>query len=136
MGRVFRYHFGSMLFGAAIIAIVQLARMILAYLDSQTKSWQNKSKLLKIMFKVVACVLWCFEKILKFITRRAYIMIAINGKGFCASAKHAFMTIISNLFLIGFVSIVSKILIFLGKISIAGGAAAGKELLSRFCAHY
>merc|ERR1719181_1442894 len=54
LGRVFRYHFGSMLFGAAIIAIVQLARMILAYVDSQTKQWQNKSKFLKIMFKVVA----------------------------------------------------------------------------------
>ena len=122
-GRVFRYHFGSMLFGAAIVAMVQLIRMIMAYVDSQTKAWQNKSKVLKIMFKVVQCIMWCFEKILKFITRRAYIMIAINGKGFCRSAKHAFMTIIKNLFLIGFVEVVSNILILLGKLAIAGGGA-------------
>ena len=98
-----------MLFGALIIAIVQLMRMILAYIDKQTKTWQDKNKLLKIAFKVVACILWCFEKIIKFLTRRAYIMIAINGTPFCRSAKTAFKAMWNNMFLVGFVEMVSKV---------------------------
>ena len=119
--RVLRYHIGSMAFGALIVALVQLARAILAYVDSQTKTWQDKSKVLKIAFKVVACCLWCFEKLVKFVTRNAYIFIAINGKAFCTSAKHAFWTIIKNLFLVGFVNLVSVILILLGKLIIMVG---------------
>jgi hypothetical protein len=116
--RVFRYHIGSMAFGAFIVAVVQFARAVLAYLDKQTKTWQDKNKLLKIAFKAIACCLWCFEKVVKFITRNAYIFIAINGKSFCSSAKHAFMTILRNLFLVGFVNLVSVVLIVLGKIII------------------
>eukprot|EP01046_Picozoa_sp_COSAG06_P014236 COSAG06_NODE_878_length_11812_cov_5.549560_2_plen_404_part_00 len=119
--RVLRYHIGSMAFGSLIVALVQFARAILAYVDKQTKQWQNKSKVLQIAFKVVACCLWCFEKLIKFVTRNAYIMIAINGKAFCTSAKHAFWTIIKNLFLVGFVNLVSVILILLGKLIIMVG---------------
>jgi len=119
--RVLRYHIGSMAFGALIVALVQFARAVLAYVDKQTQQWQNKSKVLKIAFKVVACCLWCFEKLIKFVTRNAYIFIAINGKAFCTSAKHAFFTIIKNLFLVGFVNLVSLVLILLGKIIIMVG---------------
>merc|ERR1712178_367106 len=86
--------------------------------DKQTQQWQNKSKVLQIAFKVVACWLWCFEKMIKFLPRNAYIFIAINGKAFCTSAKHAFMTILKNLFLVGFVNLVSIVLILLGKLII------------------
>jgi choline transporter-like protein 2/4/5 len=32
----------------------------------------------------------CFERVIRFITDSAYIMMAISGKGFCASAAEAF----------------------------------------------
>ena len=121
LSRVFRFHIGSMAFGAMLVALVQLARAILMYLDKNTKTWQDKSVALRIAFKVIHCCLWCFEKLLKFITRNAYIFIAINGKSFCASAKHAFMTILKNLFLVGFVNLVSGLLILLGKVMIMVG---------------
>lgn len=120
--RVMRYYIGSMAFGAMIVALVQLARAIMAYIDKQTKPWQEKSKVLKLAFKVIHCCLYCFEKLVKFITRNAYIFIAINGKGFCKSAKHAFMTILKNLFLVAFVNLVSVVLIGLGKLFITLGA--------------
>merc|ERR1711981_294115 len=112
-----------MAFGAFIVAVVQFMRIVLAYIDKQTKTWQEKNKLLKIAFKVVACCLWCFEKVVKFITRNAYIFIAINGKSFCKSAKNAFMTILKNLFLVGFVNLVSVVLILIGKLIITIGCA-------------
>ena len=132
--RVIRYHIGSMAFGSMIVALVQLARIILAYIDSQTKTWQDKSKALKVAFKVVACCLWCFEKLVKFITRNAYIFIAINGKSFCVSAKHAFMTILKNLFLVAFVNLVSVILsasCATGSVATSSDSLAALPLLGR-----
>ena len=63
--RVVRYHIGSMAFGALVVALVQFVRAVLAYVDKQTKQWQNKSKALQIGFKVVHCCLYCFEKCIK-----------------------------------------------------------------------
>lgn len=121
--RVLRYHIGSMAFGAFIVALVQFIRIVLAYIDAQTKTWQDKNKCFKYAFKIVHCCLWCFEKVIKFITRNAYIFIAIHGKGFCASAKKAFWTILNNLFLVAFVNLVSVILIMIGKIIVTVGCA-------------
>ena len=39
--RTVRYHLGTVMFGGFIIATVQFARAILAYLDENTKSWQE-----------------------------------------------------------------------------------------------
>ena len=89
----FRYHFGSLVFGALIIAIVQFIRVCLEYIDRQTKSLQDKSGPIKVAMKVVKCCMWCLEKIVKFISRNAYIMIAMKGKSFCASTVEAFKLI-------------------------------------------
>lgn len=77
LGRVLRRHMGSMCFGSLIVALVQLARAIMAYVDHQTKEMQGTNMLMRALMKVVQCLLWCFEKCMKFLTRRAYIIIAI-----------------------------------------------------------
>ena len=41
--------------------------------------------------------MWCFEKIVKFISKNAYIMVAMKGKNFCRSTKAAFLLILANL---------------------------------------
>lgn len=67
---------------------------------------QNNNILMKIMFKVVQCCLWCFEKCLKFITRNAYIFIALKGDSFCSAAKDAFSLVVGNVTRIGTVQVI------------------------------
>ena len=43
----------------------------------------------------VKCCVWCLEKIAMFINRNAYVMIAVKGKGYCASACRAVSLIVS-----------------------------------------
>lgn len=78
------------------------------------------------MFKVVQCCLWCFEKVLKFITRNAYIVVAVEGKSFCSAAIRSFRLIISNLALIGTVNAISMFVMILGKTvtTVAAGIGA------------
>ncbi|TYZ65010.1 hypothetical protein PybrP1_004108 [[Pythium] brassicae (nom. inval.)] len=115
----FRYHFGSLVYGALIIATVQFVRAVLLYVDHQTQGIQQSNTAVKVAMKAVQCCMWCLEKCLKFLSKNAYIMVAMNGRGFCTSAKDAFKTILSNLGQVGTISMVSFLLLGAGKVAIA-----------------
>jgi len=115
VSRTFRFHLGSLIFGAAIIAIVQLIRAVMAWLDEKTKDWQNKNSCYKNMFKVIHCILWCFEECIKYITVNAYIMIAMRGFSFCDSCCRGVKLLFANMAQFMLVACFSKVIIFLGK---------------------
>jgi len=115
----FRYHFGSLAFGAFIIAVVQFIRAALLYLDHQTQDLQKSNLVLKVVMKVVQCCLWCLEKCLRFLSKNAYILIAMKGHSFCASAKDAFKILLCNIAQVGAVSTVTFLLLGAGKVAVA-----------------
>lgn len=122
--RTLRFHLGSLAFGSFIIAVVQLIRALLAYLDKQTQSLQKKNRLVKIIMKTVQCCLWCFEKILKYITKNAYIMIAIHGSSFCTATRDGFLMLIKNLASIGVATAINNLLLLIAKLVIACSSGA------------
>uniref|UniRef100_A0A4W4GLV4 Choline transporter-like protein n=1 Tax=Electrophorus electricus TaxID=8005 RepID=A0A4W4GLV4_ELEEL len=85
--RALRYHVGSLAFGALILTIVQIIRIILEYIDHKCRAAQNCC--VRFILCCLKCCFWCLEKFIKFLNRNAYIMIAIYGKNFCVSAKNA-----------------------------------------------
>ncbi|KAG3113456.1 hypothetical protein PI124_g7606 [Phytophthora idaei] len=115
----FRYHFGSLAFGSFIIAVVQFIRAALLYLDHQTKDLQQSNLVLKVVMKIVQCCLWCLEKCLRFLSKNAYILIAMKGHSFCTSAKDAFKILLSNIAQVGAVSTVTFLLLGAGKVAVA-----------------
>jgi len=56
------------------------------YIDSQTKQMQESSNTWKLAMKCVHYLLWCLEKCLKFLTKFAYIYVAIENDPFCTAA--------------------------------------------------
>jgi len=118
--RLFRYHFGSIAFGSLILALVQLARIILAYFQQQAKKMQGKeSKLIKWGLACLQCYLACFERFIKFLNKNAYIQIALTGKNFCLAAKDGFFLVLRNPLRIGALATIGSIFILFGKIFIA-----------------
>ncbi len=64
VGRTLRYHLGSIVFGALIIAIVQMIRIAFNYIMAK----MNKSKdhpVVKYLICLVNCCLACLERFLK-----------------------------------------------------------------------
>jgi len=96
LGRVLRYHLGSIAFGSFIIAVVRLIRIILMVIDRYTKNQQKKNWLLSLTIKCCQCCMYCLEKTLKFITDYAYIYIALQGSSFCFACFSTFSLIINN----------------------------------------
>ncbi|XP_017521933.2 choline transporter-like protein 4 isoform X7 [Manis javanica] len=116
--RTLRYHSGSLAFGALILTLVQIARIILEYIDHKLRGAQNPvTRCLMCCFK---CCLWCLEKFIKFLNRNAYIMIAIYGKNFCISAKNAFMLLMRNIIRVVVLDKVTDLLLFFGKLLVVG----------------
>eukprot|EP00069_Balaena_mysticetus_P021489 bmy_03129T0 len=75
--RTLRYHTGSLAFGALILTLVQIARVILEYIDHKLRGTQNPmARCIMCCFK---CCLWCLEKFIKFLNRNAYIMLLVVG---------------------------------------------------------
>uniref|UniRef100_A0A8C8ZVC7 Choline transporter-like protein n=1 Tax=Prolemur simus TaxID=1328070 RepID=A0A8C8ZVC7_PROSS len=117
-GRAIRYHTGSLAFGSLILASIQMFKVVLQYMDKRLKHAQNKfSKLLQCCLK---CCFWCLEKVVKFLNRNAYIMIAIYGRNFCRSARDAFNLLMRNILKVAVTDEVTYFVLFLGKILISG----------------
>ncbi|XP_052789290.1 choline transporter-like protein 2 isoform X2 [Mya arenaria] len=121
VGRCFRYHLGSLAFGSLIVAIIQIIRVFLEYLDHKLKGSENP--VASFIMKCLKCCFWCLEKFIRFLNRNAYIMVAIHGKNFCSSAKTAFLLIMRNVVRVLVVDKVVDFLLFVGKLLVVGGVA-------------
>jgi hypothetical protein len=95
-----------------IIALIQLLKYYLMYLSKQAEKQHNK--LLSIIFSCLAYAVWCFEKCAKFLSKNAYIQIALLGKKFCAAAKDAFWLIFRNAGRIMAAAMISPVINYLG----------------------
>ncbi|KDO34592.1 hypothetical protein SPRG_00655 [Saprolegnia parasitica CBS 223.65] len=121
----FRYHFGSLTFGAFLIAVVQFLRLVLMYIDKQTKSLQQSNLAVKVAMKIVGCCLWCLEKCIKFISKNAYILVAMKGRSFCSSTKEAFMLIFANMAQVAMTSTIVNLVAFVAVVAISVGCGLG-----------
>lgn len=119
--RVCRYHLGSLAFGALIIAIIQFVRICLEYLDKKTKNLQASNFAIKLFMKAVKCCLCILEKVVKYISRNAYIVVAMKGKSFCSATVNAFKLLFANIKQIAITAAISSFMLLLGKIAIAIG---------------
>jgi choline transporter-like protein 2/4/5 len=67
--RTLRYHLGTLAFGSLLIAIVQMARLALEYVDQKMRSAKQNNGVVKVAMMCFKCCLWCFEKCLKFLNK-------------------------------------------------------------------
>lgn len=107
--RAFRYHFGSLAFGAAVVAIIQTARAAVEYARQKVESKTPEEAkalncLIKIVFCCLQCILWCCEKCVRFINKAAYVEIAVWGRSFCTSAFNGLSLLTDNVMLIAIIS--------------------------------
>jgi len=113
----FRYHLGTAAFGSFIIAVTKIIRIIVA--KAQKKARELGNGLGEALLCCCQCCLWCFEKIIKFLNKNAYIQTAIFGTPFCRSAREAFSLIVRNAGKVGSITYVSTVVLFVGKVFIS-----------------
>ncbi|CAH8575394.1 unnamed protein product [Dicrocoelium dendriticum] len=110
------YHFGSLAFGSLLIALLQWLRVLLEYVDAKLKKYNNLCT--QTLVRCCCCCLWCLEKVLRYLNRNAFIMIAIHGQSFCSGAQSAFHLLLKNIVRVIIVNGVTSFLLFIGKMSV------------------
>ena len=82
--------------------------------------------------KCVQCILYCFEKSVKYISRLAFIQTAIKGTNFCSAAMAAMGFMFREAALVGIITSITEFMMTMGKfvISMATG------LLSFVCIQF
>ena len=124
-GRSFRYHFGSLAFGAFILAVVQFLQFLVEVFKKHAESTgADRNKAMEYLINCLRCCLACVERIVQFINKNAYIQIALSGKNYSMAAKEGFELVWSNPVRYAVVGGIGEVIMFLGKIMIAGGSAA------------
>jgi len=120
------HHLGTVAFGSFIIAVIQLLRLILEYVEQKYKE-MNGGEIpchWKFIFCILRCCLWCLEKCMKFLNKNAYILTCINGTSFCSSACHAAKVLIGGLDYVFITVTITQGMLIFGKLAIAMFTAA------------
>jgi len=117
----FRYHLGSVAFGAFLVAVVTTIKVVFEYFAAKYEKVAGKDN---CVFKAVTCCIryciWCLDAYIKFINKNAYIQIALHNSSFCKAAKESFYLMIRHAGRFTSLNVVGWLITFLGKGIIVG----------------
>jgi len=117
--RAFRFHLGSIIFAALIIAIIQFIRAMVHYIErTMNPGDKEPNRIQKMLFRCLDCILWCLECCLDKVNRNALVWVCVYGDAFCPAVCGSFKLIWTNLFRVAVITFFSGIVTFLGKILI------------------
>ena len=99
--RALTFSFGSIVFGGLILCIFFILQIIFEFLHriskEQTVSADPATNAIaKCCISYTRCCLACFERFIRFISRNAFIFMAITGEGFCSSAHESFYLVLRS----------------------------------------
>jgi choline transporter-like protein 2/4/5 len=127
-----RYHFGSLALGSLMIAIVWIIRFIFEYVAKKIDDASGGNKFTKCLLCCIRCCLDCFDRFMRYLTRNAYIYMAISSESFCSSALNAFILMLKNSAKFAFVEGFSDVFMFIAKICISVFATVTSMLILRW----
>jgi len=116
--RVLSHHLGTMAFGSLIISIVITLKFIAVYMITQVQNQSPENKLIQILGNCLKVVVNCVDRFIRFLGQLAYIETAIYGTHFCRSLLKAFVRLVKNVVRFAFVTLFSKLVLFLGKVGV------------------
>eukprot|EP01059_Diplonema_ambulator_P006365 TRINITY_DN160_c2_g1_i3.p1 TRINITY_DN160_c2_g1~~TRINITY_DN160_c2_g1_i3.p1 ORF type:complete len:682 (+),score=180.32 TRINITY_DN160_c2_g1_i3:1523-3568(+) len=118
-----RYHLGTLMLGSLLVAVIQLLRVMLQAFEDRMRRISD-SEIVTCFIRCVQCCLACFERLIKFINRNAYIMTAMCGDNFCSGARRALFLLMRHAFDVIAVNFIADCVMFFGKLQIVALSTA------------
>ncbi|XP_038210134.1 choline transporter-like 1 isoform X2 [Zerene cesonia] len=116
VGKLLKYHLGSVAKGSFLITLFKVPRLILTYLHAKLSSRAEKgSECAKCGLKCGICCFYCLEKFIRYLNHNAYTIITIERCHFCKAAAKAFSVIVNNALQVATINSVGDFILFLGK---------------------
>jgi len=90
------YHSGSLAFGAAIIALLELLQRVLEWVEKKSMEAGELNRVITCIISSVLCCCRCLEGVVQFVNKNVYIDIALTSKNFCAALQSIAKIIIDH----------------------------------------
>ncbi|KAL1380131.1 hypothetical protein pipiens_014432 [Culex pipiens pipiens] len=120
IGKLIKYHLGSVAKGSFIITLFKIPRLILTYLYTKLKRHQNEgSECASCCLRCCICSFWLLEKFIRYLNHNAYTVIAIESVNFCPAAKIAWNALVTNALQVATINGIGDFVLFLGKLAVA-----------------
>eukprot|EP00826_Nyctotherus_ovalis_P058604 TRINITY_DN8070_c0_g3_i1.p1 TRINITY_DN8070_c0_g3~~TRINITY_DN8070_c0_g3_i1.p1 ORF type:complete len:477 (-),score=79.02 TRINITY_DN8070_c0_g3_i1:134-1564(-) len=117
------YHIGSLAFGSIFLAIIMFIRFVFEYMRRKVMKAERHNALMRCLLSCFSCCLKCIGECILFLTKNAYVQVAIRSTCFCCAAKEAFRLIIRNATRFALVNAFSGVFVFFGKCAVGAGTA-------------
>jgi len=116
-------HIGGLVTGAFLVAIVQMARFIVEQFSKQleTHFGEDAGKCIRCL---IQCCLAYLERVLQYITKMSYVIMAVQGSGFWCACCDLMTILLDNVGLFSAIAVISDIVFFVGKLLLTLGNAA------------
>jgi hypothetical protein len=113
-----RYHAGSIMFGALLLAIVQFIQALVLYFEREVLVKFKDNPAVKFLMCVINCLLWCIEKTIKMINKASFTLICIKNCNFCQGCGAAMGILVSNGVRVGTLASMVNVVTFMLKVFI------------------
>jgi len=120
-----KWHWSSVALGSLIIAICQMIRLAFEYYRKKMAAVENANGLVKFLMCATGYCLWCLEKCVKYISKNAYIQVALNNCNFLTGAINAFVLILRNAADFGWTNTIGTVYMFFGAFFITATSCFG-----------
>ena len=94
--RVLWFHLGSMAFGAAVVGAAGVLRWTIATFTYHVGRARRTNPLAWLCVGCATCAARCVQRSVEYITSYSYVLVAMNGRGFCKSCAQSFTMIGQN----------------------------------------
>uniref|UniRef100_A0A034VZ78 Choline transporter-like protein n=1 Tax=Bactrocera dorsalis TaxID=27457 RepID=A0A034VZ78_BACDO len=120
IGKLLKYHLGTVAKGSFVITIFKIPRLILTYLYAKFKKAEDKgSECASCCLKCCICGFWLLEKFIRFLNHNAYTVVAIESINFCPAAGIAWNAMATNALQVATINSIGDFILFLGKVLVA-----------------
>lgn len=112
---------GTVAFGSFILAAIWVIRQVIAYMkqaaeqDKRNTGKQNG----QLMLQCISCCAACFNKIVEYLSRHAYIETALHNTNFCKGCYESAAIILTNMWRVGVLHGIANLAIMFGTFTIA-----------------
>ena len=89
---------------------------------------ENSTPLIKVLVCATGYCLWCLEKCVKYISKNAYIQIALNNCNFLTGAINAFVLILRNAATFGWTNTIGTVYMLFGSFFVSSVSCFGTYL--------
>ena len=117
-------HMGTVAFGSFVLAVIWVIKQIIAYMKQAAEQERRDTGSAngQLLLCCIGCLAECFEEIVKYLSRHAYIETALHNTSFCKGCYESAAIILSNMWKIGVLHGIADLAIIFGTLTITAFA--------------